>query len=685
MKLKMKNSDILRIFLDNYSYSHEGLEAFWGSSMDEIDELPSNGSDTKPLQELDEWLDGPGRVLLLESRDSRSCTLLLARWALALGKAEKADIAFLPVSPCFGTAIEREALQILFGALPACATAMFSNPCTPQELRLAIRIALSCESEPEDKLLLAIIDGIDRATDWRLDMGLPFLGEIGDGKKLVVSFHADGKSQNMEKWRKQLVPSGIGAATMRIPKNMYSQSNSMESDSGIVAGIGDFSEPAGGIADALCVAMAPVSCDGLLALCGIPKNILTPADIEKHLLGKWIVQNANGTLRFANDDVRSEWAAKLDEEKLDRAEKRIVEYGLQVLSTMTYSEDDAALEYMVRYLGAHMVRRHAPLRQLMLLASPLWMKLWMGQPNSLVGYLTDVRWARRVAEKDLCLAADVEKRLLALRDLLRCVVVEASLLDKGRVEPVDAEEQAKYKAPRIDLTPSERVGRRRVELIVSLAEVVDEPERSEMRMLVDTAKKACAGCDWTNQAPTVHPVPGRHLPETRPVPEHIGLDSLEDIRLETIDSLDDGYEALFLNYTSAICARFGWERTLALVRKTHGISRITGLAELVPYLPQEERPSVVKELMEDYWRDGDEDMLRSILGCAQWMSDADAIRLLCTTWDCNHFLYDFEDFEEFLVGWGGLVDLAPIFLRLGGPRAIVEAASAVVEVGEWLG
>ncbi|WP_437504918.1 hypothetical protein [Sorangium sp. So ce1099] len=159
------------------------------------------------LAALDAWFSGGPACALVAGRDPGLRSALLARWALSVAERQAAEVIFVPVSPRYGTAVERDMLKLFFGLFRGTATAMFSRPRSPGELNSAIRLALmgvgwvSSVPDEENPRLLVILDGVERAADGWPDPEAPFLSEPGEGARIVVSVDAAEHAPGGVLWR----------------------------------------------------------------------------------------------------------------------------------------------------------------------------------------------------------------------------------------------------------------------------------------------------------------------------------------------------------------------------------------------------------------------------------------------------------------------------------------------------
>ncbi len=90
------------------------------------------------------------------------------------------------------------------------------------------------------------------------------------------------------------------------------------------------------------------------------------------------------------------------------------------------------------YHRSHLEVEGAPLAEWMKLVSPEWHQAWQSQPQGWTGFLDDVRRAHAEAVTAALGATDAGPRARALTALVRCALVEASLLTMAPPAPAEA-------------------------------------------------------------------------------------------------------------------------------------------------------------------------------------------------------------------------------------------------------
>jgi hypothetical protein len=437
-----------------------------------------------------------------------------------------------------------------------------------------------------------------------------------------------------------------------------------------LAGSGDVGRAAERCLDALATALAPVSKDDLMAAFELPSASIEALHRAPRPARALVVHADDGTYRFGNDAMRARWAASADIASL---EDGIVDRGLASLRAARAPEGGALTwpAYLVEYLGAHMTRRAPALSAFMELVSPAWLATWMERPGGLVGFVTDARRARTAAEDALFSASTEPERAAALNHITRCAVVEGALFAKEGSRHGPRDDRAHpYKEPSVDLTKPTGAARARAAALVTLAGTLAGVEREAVQAWADEARAAL------DEAGELIPCP---IPSFSGIPT--GADPELTRRLR--DAAPNEFGSLLsgpYHEAAAACAGLEPEEALRLAGSTEGVLRVTAFAAIVPHLPEALRERAVAEVMDAYWQHGDDDTLRSVLACAPWMALDNAACVLCDVLG-NRWQ---KDFENLLIGWGGLTDFAPLLRRLGGSAAIVGAASAIAEVGRWL-
>ncbi|WP_437589784.1 hypothetical protein [Sorangium sp. So ce1000] len=659
-----------------YARSHHGLASFWRAIAEEVLVRPTPPEILPLLTQLDEWLAGGPACALVASADPGARTALLARWALSIVERKAAEVIFVPVSPCLGTAVERDMLKLFFGLFRSSATAVFSRPRSPEELMLSIRMALrdvgSVSSVPSDECpqLLVIVDGIERAADGWPHRRMPFLGEAYDGSHILVSTSPESPSASARGL-------GLHERLAWSPEQtsfflLSGESDSLKATTEARRAVGEAGDVGPSLVrffDALGTVLAPVSNDDLVSAVGLDATDLEAFKNGLHSAHGLVLLDDDRKYSFRDDATRAGW--RMEPSKVASVEDALIKRGLAALTRGGVSPE-AWPSYLVEYLGAHMKRRSVSASELMTLVSPEWLRLWMSRPGGLVGFTTDARHARYTAEDALIDACSPERAGVAEQEratlrcaVVRCAFVEGSLFAKeGSREDVDYRTEP-YVEPTVDLRKPTGASRERAEALVTLASALTGPERQLVRRW---ATDACADLDEI-------------LP--RPIP-HVAIDQsavdpdrTRRIRAGVKHEELDGYLAreLVIRPTD-LSPEEGW----SLAESREGESRMVAFAGILPDLPEAMREKAVREVTSAYWAHGDRLALRILAACAPWMALADAARIIC-----NELGNDWTDeFPRMLVGFGSITELSPLLRRLGGAAALVGTARAIADVGKWL-
>ncbi|WP_437876323.1 hypothetical protein [Sorangium sp. So ce513] len=658
--------------------SHRGLAAFWRSVADDALLGPAPQDIHAPLAALDAWFAGGPSCALVVGPDPRLRSALLARWALSVVERRAAEVIFVPVSPRFGTAVERDMLKLLFGLFKGTATAMFSRPRTPGELMSAVRLALmgvgwvSSVPDDEDPRLLVVLDGVERAADGWPDPQNAFLSEPGEGARIVVSVDAEAHPPSGALWRDRLAWAAEEMAVISCPAHRPSPDEAAGARRALGA-LGEEGPLAARVFDALAAVLAPVSQEDLLRAVGVDTTEIEAFGRAPEAARGLVVKDEEGAYHFLDDAARECWTAP---DRVAAIEDAIVARGLTMLRTSTAASEPHVgwPPYLVEYLGAHMARRAAGVIELMELVSPAWLAIWMNRPGGLVGFLTDASRARRAATDALLAACRpgserdagaVAERAARLCEIVWCALVEGALCAKEGSRDAERDPTEPYTEPTVDLTQPTGAARARAEALVSLAAVMTG---SEQQLVQRWAADACAGL-------------GDIFP--RPIP-HVATDSsAEDSERSRRIRAGAKHEEVGGYLSSDLVIRptdLSPEEAWSLAESREGESRMVAFAGILPDLPEEMREDAVREVMAAYWAHGDRLALRILAACAPWMALADAARVLC-----NELGNDWTgEYPEMLVGFGGLTELSPLLRRLGGTAALVGAARAIADVGRWL-
>ncbi|WP_437754827.1 hypothetical protein [Sorangium sp. So ce1389] len=659
--------------------SHRGLAAFWRSVGEHALLGPAPQDAHALLAALDAWFAGGPACALVAGQDPGLRSALLARWALLVAERRAAEVIFVPVSPRFGTAVERDVLKLLFGLFKGTATAMFSRPRSPGELSSAIRLALmgvgwvSSVPDEENPRLLVVLDGVERAADGWPDPEAPFLSEPGEGARIVVSVDAAEHAPSGVLWRDRLAWAAEEMALISWPDDHPPPDGAAVARRALES-VGEEGVLAARFIDAIAAVLAPVSRGDLLAAVGVELAELEAFERAPDPVRGLVVVDDEGAYAFRDDAARACWAAASD--RLVAIEDGIVARGLAALRACeTACEPRPAWPpYLVEYLGAHMTRRAAGVAERMELVSRAWLGMWMDRPGGLVGFLADARRARRAAQDALLAACRSgsesdpgagAERAARLCDVVSCALVEGALCAKEGSRDEERDPAEPYTEPTVDLTRPTGAARARAEALVTLASLLTGPEQE---LVQRWATEACAGLD------EVLPLPIPCVTDDRSAADP---ERARRIREGATHEELDGYLA---RDTVIRPTDLSPEEAWSLAESREGESRMVAFAGILPDLSEEMRERAVREVMAAYREHGDRLALRILAACAPWMALVDAAMILCDELG-NEWT---GDFPGMLVGYGGLTELSPLVRRLGGSAALVGVARAIADVGRWL-
>lgn len=656
-----------------YARSHPGLAAFWRSIAEDVLSRPPPEDGHALLMQLDRWFaEGPA-CALVSGEDPGARTALLARWAVSIAVRKAAEVIFVPVSPCLGTAVERDMLKLFFGLFRTSMTAVFSRPRSPAELMLSIRMALrdvgSVSSSPdeEDPQLLVIVDGIERAADGWPDRRLPFLGEPYHGAHVIVSTSEESPSTGRLNMRKRLAWPAKQASFFSIIEGHGSPAEAVAARRTLDSA-GDTGRSAVRLFAALATVLAPVSKEDLVSAVGLSSTDLEIVEHAQLSPGGSISLNDDGKLHFRDDATRARWAPA---ERGASMEDAIVARGRAALASGAMAPEEWP-PYLVEYLGAHMKRRSADVSELMELVSPEWLRIWMSRPGGLVGFSTDARRARRAAEDALFDACGPERAVAGapetaalLHAVIRCALVEGALFAKEGSRDDASYRMEPFADSTVDLRRATGAARERAEALVTFASLLTG---SEQQLVQGWATDACAGLDEILPRPIPHVTTDRSAAD----PERT-----RRIRAgATYDEVDEYLSRDMVIRPTDLSPDEAWR----LAESREGESRMVTFAGILPDLPEDMREKAVREVMSAYWAHGDRLALRVLSACAPWMALADAAMVVCSELG-NDWT---SDFPGMLVGFGSITELSPLLRRLGGTAALVGAARAIADVGQWL-
>lgn len=240
------------------------------------------------------------------SADPGARTAPLARWALSIVERKAAEVIFVPVSPCFGTAIERDMLKLFFGLFRSSATAAFSRPRSPEELMLSIQMALRSvdrvSSVPSEECpqLVVIVDGIERAADGWPHGRTPFLGEAYEGAHIIVSTSPENVSERGSGLYERLAWSPEQTSLFLLTDGSDSPEGTTRARRTTEA-IDHVSPSLFPFFDTLATVLAPISNDDLLSAAGLGANELEAFKNGPHAAHELVLLREDGKYSFRDD------------------------------------------------------------------------------------------------------------------------------------------------------------------------------------------------------------------------------------------------------------------------------------------------------------------------------------------------------------------------------------------------
>jgi hypothetical protein len=667
----------LRGPVGGYAHAHAGLAAFWRHVERDILPCPLAPEDRAMLEALDAWLVSGTRRALLMGQDEARRTALLARWALSVAERAAAVVFFLPVSPSFGTAVQREVHKVLLGLYATAGSTWFCSASNPGELKNAIaeglthvnyvipQSGLEQDEDAEDPAILLIVDGLERTADPVSTERVLYLDDTSKCVRVLVSVGAPGPSENASTWRERQYWAQEDTTVFELPAVPALAEESVTRARRALEATGEDGRLAARTLDALSAVLAPVARNDLTASLDLPVAAIQALEVAPLAARELLVVEPDGTSHFRDDAVRARWAASVDTGAI---EDSLVARGLSSLASGKLPEGaDAWPAYLVEYLGAHMVRRGVARADLMRLVSPAWLAIWMRRSGGLVGFMTDARRARLAAEDALFDATTEVERLAPLHDLVWCAVVEGSLLAKEGSRHEDRDLTQPYRESTVDLGRPTGAARARAETLCTLAGLLSGPEHDQVVTWLHAARATLG------DGPELRP---------RPVPavewEPATSAQVDPELARRLREKDPHFVYLFADNPRAACLVLGPEEALAQARAEESYWHGTLFASIAPHLPDPLRRQVVAEAIGAFSLvQPDRDLLPRLFVCAPWMSDNDACWLFCAVLRNN-----WED--DLFAGPRGLTDLVPLLFRLGGSAAIFDVASTLVTVGRWL-
>lgn len=141
---------------------------------------------TEELAALDAWLEQPGvPYALLAAPAGQGKSALITRWAYAVARSGRAQVAFAPASLRFETASASQFMELLGQRLRFLRERRSAAPEDARDWAAAIEGEL--RTDGIGKPLLVVLDGMDEASGWSVGTDLRFPPAPGAGIKVLVT------------------------------------------------------------------------------------------------------------------------------------------------------------------------------------------------------------------------------------------------------------------------------------------------------------------------------------------------------------------------------------------------------------------------------------------------------------------------------------------------------------------
>ncbi|KYG04910.1 hypothetical protein BE21_44020, partial [Sorangium cellulosum] len=404
---------------------------------------------------LEAWLEHGGARVALLGPSGRGRSMLLGAWALELARAGRHEVAFVPVSRRFGTALESTALNLLYARV-----ALFlrtprrtgERPHGVEQMRRDLALMLAEGRPPGSRPLVVILDGFDEGVSWTLDAAQRFLRDLGPGVRAVLSARSIEALGRLREGTEvvALPPIAVDEVAEAIGRRLGELPASVKDEVARVSG----GEPllVEALVEALAqdpVAVAPAlasvsaGAQGVLDLCagGAIRPVLLPwlagalAPIEVEELfeistvngGAW--NEPSGPLVAAGEPGLAlrhpAWAeaieGRLAPHERAAVDRRFADHGKRAFASGTVSD------YVCRNWRAHLERVGASLAERIELASRAWLDVWRTRPDGSSGFIADVDATAACAASLLVDAAAGGDVVAVLAARVRCLLVTSSV------------------------------------------------------------------------------------------------------------------------------------------------------------------------------------------------------------------------------------------------------------------
>ncbi|WP_437604400.1 hypothetical protein WMF28_15255 [Sorangium sp. So ce590] len=434
--------------------AERGVLAFW-REVERCRSTPLGGkARTGAVAGLEGWLEHGGARVALLGPSGRGKSALLGTWALELARAGRHEVAFVPVSRRFGTALEPTALNLLYARVAPFLRSprrTGERPHGVEETRRDLASMLEEGRPPGSRPLVLILDGFDEAVTWTPDAAQRFLRELGPGVRAVLSarsLEAQGGIRE-ETEVVALPPIAADEVVEAIGRRRGDLPASVKDDVARVSGgepllvealIEALSRDLAAVGTAL--AGAPVGASGVLELCAggsilsaLPwlAGALGPIEGEElfaistvsagawnELIGPLVAAGETG-LALRHPAWAEAALARIAPHQRAAIDHRFADHGKRAFASGTVSE------YVCRNWRAHLERVDASLAERLELVSSAWLDVWRTRPDGSSGFIADVDATAACAASLLIDAAAGGDVVAALAARVRCLLVTSSV------------------------------------------------------------------------------------------------------------------------------------------------------------------------------------------------------------------------------------------------------------------
>ncbi|WP_437941591.1 hypothetical protein [Sorangium sp. So ce341] len=434
--------------------AERGVLAFW-REVERCRSAPLGGkARAGAVAGLEGWLEHGGARVALIGPSGRGKSALLGAWALELARAGRHEVAFVPVSRRFGTALEPTALNLLYARVAPFLRSprrTGERPHGVEETRRDLASMLEEGRPPGSRPLVLILDGFDEAVTWTPDAAQRFLRDLGPGVRAVLSARSPEALGGLPEETEvvALPPIAADEIAEAIGRRLGDLPASVKDEVARVSGgepllvealLEALSRDLAAVGTAL--ASAPVGASGVLELCAggsilsvLPwlAGALGPIEGEELFaistvsVGAW--NELIGPLVAAGETGlalrHSAWAeaalARIAPHQRAAVDRRFADHGKHAFASGTVSE------YVCRNWRAHLERVDASLTERLDLVSSAWLDVWRTRPDGSSGFIADVDATAACAASLLIDAAAGGDVVAALAARVRCLLVTSSV------------------------------------------------------------------------------------------------------------------------------------------------------------------------------------------------------------------------------------------------------------------